>query len=171
MKFRSASQHALFNSLNDLKWYLDRVGGYKKCNRKILTESLQAIVKMISPLAPHLAEEIWEKMKGNGFVSVAGWPEADMKKISKNAVELEQIFKKTIDDMRNIMKMAGKKNSVYLYAVTEKEFDHLEQGKEFIKKQFGFKKISVFKTSDPKKHDPKNKAAKAKYGKPGIYLE
>jgi hypothetical protein len=40
-----------------------------------------------------------------------------------------------------------------------------------LKKKFKFKKVFVFKTSDEKKYDPQNKAAKAKYGKPGIYLE
>jgi len=171
MKFRSAAQHALFSSINDLKWYVDRVDGFKNCNRKVLSEGLQTIIKIISPLVPHMAEEFWEKSGGKGFVSVAEWPKFDEKKIDKNAIEVEEIFKKSIEDLRNIIKIAGKKKNAYLYAVTDKEFNHIKQGEEFIRKQFGFKKVSVFKTSDKKRYDPQNKASKAKYGKVGIYLE
>lgn len=171
MKFRSAAQHALFNATNDLKWYIDRVGSFNNCNKKVLVESLNIIIKMISPLVPHLAEELWKKIGGKGFVSVAEWPKFDEKKIDKNAVDLEGIFKKTIEDLRNVVKIAGKKKNAYLYIVTEKEFAQIDQGKEFIRKQFSFKKVSVFRVSDKKIYDPQSKAKKAKYGKPGIYLE
>jgi leucyl-tRNA synthetase len=171
MKFRSAAQHALFNATNDLKWYVDRLGGFKNCNKKVLTESLQAIIKMISPLVPHTAEEFWEKIGGKGFVAIVEWPKFDEKKIDKNALGLEEIFKKTIEDLRNVVKIAGKKKNAYLYVATDKEFNQMKQGEEFIRKQFGFKKVLVFKASDPKKYDPQNKANKAKYGKVGIYLE
>ncbi|MBI5872371.1 class I tRNA ligase family protein [archaeon] len=171
MKFRSAAQHALFNATNDLRWYIDRVGGLKNCNKKILAESLNDTIKMISPLVPHMAEEFWEETGGKGFVSIAEWPKFDEKKINKNAIELEEIFKKTIEDLRNVIKLAGKKNNLYLYFVTDKEFDHFNQSVDFIKKQFKFKQIKTFKVSDKKKHDPQNKSSKAKFGKPGIYLE
>jgi leucyl-tRNA synthetase len=171
MKFRSASQHALFNSLNDLKWYLDRVGNFKNCSRKVLTESLHTIIELIAPLVPHMAEEFWSKVGGKDFVSVEDWPKFDQSKTDRNAVDLEQIFKKTIEDLRNILKMTGAKKNVYLYTASDKEFKHIDEGKEFIKKQFGFKKVSVFKSSDKKIYDPQNKAGKAKYGKPGIFLE
>jgi len=171
MKFRSAAQHALFNATNDLKWYIDRVGGIKNCNKKILMESLHTVIKMISPFVPHVSEEFWEKSGGKDFVSIAEWPKFDESKIDKNAVELEEIFKKTIEDLRNVIKIAGKKKSAYLYVLTDKEFNQIKQAEDFIKKQFAFKKISVFKVSDRKKHDPQNKASKAKYGKVGIYLE
>jgi leucyl-tRNA synthetase len=171
MKFRSASQHALFNATNDLKWYVDRVGGFKNCNKKILVESLHTIIKMISPFVPHMAEEFWEKSGGKGFVSVAEWPKFDEKKIDKNAVQLEEIFKKTIEDLRNVIKLVGKKKNLYLYFVTDKEFDHFDQSLDFIKRQFAFKNVKIFKTNDKKKYDPENKSSRAKFGKPAIYLD
>jgi len=170
MKFRSASQHSLFNAVNDIKWYIERVGGLKRCNRKVLLGAVSAVVKMITPLTPHVCEEMWSRI-GKGFVATAEWPRYDEDTIDKEAMELEGILMKTVDDLRNVLKIVGKKKNAYLYVVTDKELEHLEDGKDFIKKQLGFKKVSVFKVSNAKKYDPQNKAAKAKYGKPGIFLE
>lgn len=38
---------------------------------------LKVLSQLMMPFAPHLAEEIWEKLGGNGFVSLAPWPKYD----------------------------------------------------------------------------------------------
>lgn len=38
---------------------------------------LQPLVQLLMPFAPHMAEELWEKMAGSGFVSLAPWPKFD----------------------------------------------------------------------------------------------
>jgi leucyl-tRNA synthetase len=40
-------------------------------------EAVQALVKLISPMAPHLAEEAWAKLGNKGLVADAAWPEFD----------------------------------------------------------------------------------------------
>ena len=40
-------------------------------------EGLDILVRMISPMIPHLAEQCWEVLGGEGLVSEAAWPEAD----------------------------------------------------------------------------------------------
>lgn len=37
----------------------------------------RTFVRVVAPFAPHLAEEIWEKLDGEGSVHAAAWPEAD----------------------------------------------------------------------------------------------
>lgn len=37
-------------------------------------KALLPLVQLLMPFAPHLSEELWEKMGGQGFVSVAVWP-------------------------------------------------------------------------------------------------
>jgi leucyl-tRNA synthetase len=171
MKFRSAAQVALFDFTNDIKWYIDRNNGIENCNQKILAEALATIVKLLSPLLPHFCEEFWEKLGNKTFVSVESWPKFEERKINKKIIELEENFKNAIEDLRQVLKLAGKKKNAYLYVVSSEELKHLNQGKEFIKKQFGFEEVFIFKANDPKRYDPQNKASKAKYGKPGIYLE
>jgi leucyl-tRNA synthetase len=40
-------------------------------------EDLIAFVKLISPYAPHLGDELWEKLGGEGFVVDTDWPAWD----------------------------------------------------------------------------------------------
>jgi leucyl-tRNA synthetase len=43
----------------------------------VLKESVEALVRMISPFAPHMAEELWEALGHADGVVAAGWPEFD----------------------------------------------------------------------------------------------
>lgn len=40
-------------------------------------EAIDILIRMISPMMPHLAEQCWEVLGGKGLVSEADWPEAD----------------------------------------------------------------------------------------------
>jgi leucyl-tRNA synthetase len=43
----------------------------------VLREAVEALVLLISPFAPHVAEELWEGLGRSGGVVAAGWPEWD----------------------------------------------------------------------------------------------
>jgi leucyl-tRNA synthetase len=43
----------------------------------VLKEAVEALVLMISPFAPHMAEELWEMLGHTGGVVAAGWPAFD----------------------------------------------------------------------------------------------
>jgi len=171
LNFRSAMQAVLFDSYNDLKWYLERVGGIKNANKKILRQAVTEIVKMLSPLTPHVCEEMWQKLGDKNFVAIAEWPKYYEKLIDKNAIQSENSIRKTIEDLRNVLKLTGKKKKLYLYFVADKELVNFKGIEQLVKKIFGFSKVEMFLISDKKKYDPQNKSAKAKFGKPGIYLE
>lgn len=40
-------------------------------------ETLKILSQLLAPFAPHVAEELWEKLGGSGFVSLAPWPKYD----------------------------------------------------------------------------------------------
>ena len=40
-------------------------------------ETVKTFVKLLSPIAPHLAEELWETLKGDGFIIDQKWPTYD----------------------------------------------------------------------------------------------
>jgi leucyl-tRNA synthetase len=42
-----------------------------------MREAFEAMARLLAPLAPHFAEELWEVLGGEGFVIDAAWPEAD----------------------------------------------------------------------------------------------
>lgn len=171
LKFRSAVQSAFFGCINDLKWYVERVGGIENCNSRVLRDALTNVVKLLTPVLPHVCEELWEKLGNKPFVATEFWPSYDESKVDKKALELEESLKKTVEDLQQVVKLAGKKKNCYIYVVSPEELGYFTEAADFITKSFKFEKTSVFLSSDPKKYDPEKKSTRAKYGKPGIYLE
>jgi leucyl-tRNA synthetase len=43
----------------------------------VVTEAVDALVRMISPFAPHTGEELWEMLGHKGGLSASQWPEFD----------------------------------------------------------------------------------------------
>jgi leucyl-tRNA synthetase len=43
----------------------------------VLKEAIEALVRMLSPFAPHMAEELWEMLDHPGGIVAAGWPQYD----------------------------------------------------------------------------------------------
>ena len=43
----------------------------------VLKEAIEALVLMVSPFAPHMAEELWEQLGHSGGIAAAGWPAFD----------------------------------------------------------------------------------------------
>ncbi len=51
-------------------------------------EALRILAQLISPFMPHLAEECWETLGGDGFVATAPWPVADPALAARTTVTL-----------------------------------------------------------------------------------
>jgi leucyl-tRNA synthetase len=49
----------------------------------ISVEWFKILVQLISPFAPHIAEELWTMLKNEGFVHQASWPKADDSKMKR----------------------------------------------------------------------------------------
>jgi leucyl-tRNA synthetase len=43
----------------------------------VLKEAIEALILMLSPFAPHMAEELWEQLGHKGGLAAAGWPAFD----------------------------------------------------------------------------------------------
>ena len=140
-------------------------------SKKVYKQTLEKLSLILSPFTPHVCEEIWSKLGNKPFISLEKWPEADKSKIDKKVLELENTFRKTLEDLSHVIKLSKKEDKAYLYFVTEKELEYFKENLEFMKQQFKFSKIDLFLAKDQNKYDPENKASKAKYSKPGIYLE
>lgn len=64
-------------------------------------------VKMISPLMPHMAEELWSKLGNKGFASVEKWPAYNGKRINPAAEASERLISNTLTDIEQIKKITG----------------------------------------------------------------
>jgi len=49
----------------------------------VLREAVEAAVKLISPIAPHIADELWERLGHQGFLIDQPWPSYDEKALVK----------------------------------------------------------------------------------------
>ncbi|NLK39987.1 MAG: leucine--tRNA ligase [Clostridiales bacterium] len=54
----------------------------------ITDEELSVFVKLLSPFAPHLAEEIWERLGNDTLLSLESWPSYDEAKTVDSTVEV-----------------------------------------------------------------------------------
>ncbi|MGZ3772888.1 MAG: leucine--tRNA ligase [Pseudobdellovibrionaceae bacterium] len=50
--------------------------------------ALKPLVQILAPFAPHLSEELWEKMGGQGLCSLAPWPTYDSKLVADETVTI-----------------------------------------------------------------------------------
>ena len=51
-------------------------------------ESLKTLTKLLCPFAPHICEEVWAELGGEGFCSAAEWPVYDEAKTKVSSVEI-----------------------------------------------------------------------------------
>ncbi len=51
-------------------------------------DELSVFIRLLCPFAPHLCEEIWQQLGGEGFCSLASWPEYDEAKCVDSVVEI-----------------------------------------------------------------------------------
>ena len=61
----------------------------QKCTDPAITRQL---VVLIAPFAPHIAEELWEQLGGEGSVCDAQWPEWDEQYLVENTVKMGVAF-------------------------------------------------------------------------------
>jgi leucyl-tRNA synthetase len=96
---RRALQSAFYLLFNDLRWYQRRGG------RNQLRRVLSAWVRLMAPFTPHVCEELWAAGLGQGYVSLAEWPEADASLIDEEAERAEKLLEDTLKDVEEIVKV------------------------------------------------------------------
>jgi|Deesub1362A_J573_1020465.scaffolds.fasta_scaffold00850_13 leucyl-tRNA synthetase len=106
---RRAVNSAFFEMMSDVRWYLKRGGD----NLAIILDDW---LKLLSPFAPHICEEIWH-LKHDDFISVQRYPEFDESKLDREAEAAEEYIKNLIGDIKEILKFV-KAETVYI-AVAE----------------------------------------------------
>ncbi|MEE9600376.1 MAG: leucine--tRNA ligase [Thermoplasmata archaeon] len=102
MHHRTALKHAFFDLQRHWGWYLRRRGNVP--NRKILREFIEVQTKLLAPITPHLAEEIWQAIGGDGLIQLAPYPEPSEDALDWRAEALEDFLKALLDDVRQIMR-------------------------------------------------------------------
>ncbi|MFB5617453.1 MAG: leucine--tRNA ligase [Nitrosopumilus sp.] len=106
MRLREGLHEILFSFESDLSWYNKRIEAKERKDVSgIMYKINSARVAMLSPFAPHIAEEMWEKLGNTELVSKSAWPVYSKDEIDATSIQSENLLKSTIDDIANILKV------------------------------------------------------------------
>jgi leucyl-tRNA synthetase len=75
---------------------------------EIFWEGIKNLVLMLNPFAPHLSEELWEKLNEKSFASKEKWPEFKEEKIDLKEEEKEEFIERIKRDIIQIKELAKK---------------------------------------------------------------
>jgi len=100
---RSMANEIYFELPSDLRWYVRRGGG---C-RETIRATLDTWVRMLSPITPHFAEELWERLGNGDLVSVASYPVQRDDWKNPLAEAEEEYLREVAEDIAEILKVTG----------------------------------------------------------------
>jgi len=89
----------------DLTRTLRQYANHTEPNAEIYERGLSAVVRLLSPVAPHIAEELYDELGGEGFVAEAEWPTADVDR--DYVAKRRRLVANTREDIRDIVEVAG----------------------------------------------------------------
>lgn len=106
-KIRAYCVELFFNMLNDISYYKGRANTPANVS-SVIRAILPLWLVSLEPIIPHIAEELWEKLGRQGFVSMEQWPEVTEKDIDLAALQGEAVVSSIVDDIKQVLKIVGK---------------------------------------------------------------
>ena len=105
------------------------ISGFMEHNNKLIeiakkaggidTETLSTMAVLLSPFAPHIAEEVWEQLGHEGSVFKAGWPTYDVEAMKDDEIQVP-------------VQINGKTRAVISIAAESSKEEAITAGKEAI---------------------------------------
>ncbi len=116
---RSVANEIFFEFQKNIQWYINREGA----NKKLLKTTLLDWIKLMSPITPHLAEELWSLNNEKNFVALEKYPIFNPKSISEKDEVGEYLLSRIIEDVNEILKIT-KITPKKLYLYTSAKWKH-----------------------------------------------
>jgi leucyl-tRNA synthetase len=105
MRLRESLHHILYGFDSDLQWYMKRANAKNRDDISgVLNKVISIRVSMLSPFAPHIAEEMWEKLGNSDMVSKSSWPKEE-EQTDDIAIQNESLLSSVMNDISNITKV------------------------------------------------------------------
>ena len=121
-ELRKAANALFFDCYSVFSWYMKRGGK----NSSMVQELLEKWVCALTPFTPHMAEEMWEVMGKEGFVSLEDYPEYG--EIDKAVLKSEEILIKTMEDIEEIKKVAKiEPKTIHIYVAPRWKWEIAER--------------------------------------------
>jgi leucyl-tRNA synthetase len=108
--------------------------------RSVWQETVEALIVLLSPFCPHIAEELWEALGAKDSISTAPWPEYDPEAIAEEEiVVVVQVNGKLRD--RLLIPVSAQEEEVKEMALTSPKVKRYTEGKEVTKTIFVPRKL------------------------------
>ncbi|MDF9745282.1 leucine--tRNA ligase [Natrinema salsiterrestre] len=97
--------HRAATEIRELARLLRRYREYDGPHGDVYRRGMRTLAALIAPMAPHLGEELWNKLRGEGLAVEADWPEPTH---DASSYRLErQLVERTLGDVRDIVDVAA----------------------------------------------------------------
>ena len=93
-----------FQAVRDLVSLLRRYADHTTPRAESFEAGLETVTKLLAPVAPHTAEELWHTLGREGLVATADWPTVDLAEGYDTA---RLLVENTREDIRDIVDVAG----------------------------------------------------------------
>ncbi|MCL2142923.1 MAG: leucine--tRNA ligase [Methanomassiliicoccaceae archaeon] len=114
LDIRAMASETYFEMFNDMKWYVRRGG----CNSAVIRNALKMWISAMSPITPHVSEELWSICNFEGLVSEYQYP--DIPEGNAGAEFGETLIRDVIADMAQIIKVTEiKAERAFIYTSPE----------------------------------------------------
>lgn len=134
--------------LTKLYWYLDQ-----DPDPEIFSHGVRTLIKLISPYAPHLADELWDELGQEGFIVDSEWPEVDQQLLDEEAEQIDTYFESVSKDIREINEMTGSEpEQITVIQASDWKYKAFENIKENLKLQDVGKVMNNVLEDDLKQH-------------------
>jgi len=112
--------------------YINKKQTYNDEDKAVLSCAIITLIKLMSPIVPHITEEIWNELGGNSSIHLSQWPEYNEKiATDENIPIVIQINGKVRDKL--IMPLNSSKESIEKAAKESERVQNFIKDKEIVK--------------------------------------
>jgi leucyl-tRNA synthetase len=122
--YRKYVTEAFFEQLNRVEEYKSMISDGDE-RRRVLSEVIDKWLRVLAPVIPHVAEELWSRMDKRGYISLAAFPPYD----SRYSETLAQkgFIDSVLDDISSIQAAIKRDiQSIYIYLATPWKYELYE---------------------------------------------
>ncbi len=124
LKIRAASIALLYEMDNEVTKYLALRGSPGPA----LREYLEKWILMLTPITPHLSEELWHRLGNKTYVSLEQWPIPNKGKVDNLAELVVAYVDRVIEDIQSILKVyKGKPSKLYIVTSSPTEWKYAQR--------------------------------------------
>ena len=131
-RIREAGINMFFEMMNDIRYYEQRASVARR--RRIVRNVMDAWLIILSPITPHICEEIWHKLhenKAKTFISLERLPAIKEELIDERVEREEEYLTSLVNDIKEILHVARlKPGKIYVYTAEKWKWDVLRAIKD-----------------------------------------